>query len=111
MGPMPMRLLRIIGLGMDVLGASRCRMAFVSRIAVINRKSTQREAAQGRPLSLIRPTFVLSPPFIESPHSNRRMLRQRNDARSSIAVAPRTLHVTECDTNRSLRVTRLYAQV
>jgi len=39
MGRMPMRQLRAIGA--DVLGASRCRMAFVSRIAVINRKSTQ----------------------------------------------------------------------
>jgi hypothetical protein len=45
MGPMPMRLLRVIDLGTDVLKAFPCRMVSVSRIAVINRKSTQRKAA------------------------------------------------------------------
>ena len=45
MAPMHTLLLRAIELETDVLGATRRRMASVSRIAVINRKSFQREAA------------------------------------------------------------------
>ena len=65
MAPMHTLLLRAIGLGTDVLGATQCRMASVSHIAVINRKSSQREAALSwRPLSLVLPELRAS----ESPH-------------------------------------------
>jgi hypothetical protein len=43
--------------------------------------------------------------------SNRRMPRQRNDARPAIPITPRALHVTERHTSRDFRVTRLHAQV
>jgi hypothetical protein len=44
-------------------------------------------------------------------HSNRWMLRQRDDAGAAMAIAARTLHVTQRYTNGSLRVTRFHAQI
>jgi hypothetical protein len=43
--------------------------------------------------------------------SNRRMLRQRDDARPAVSIAARTLQVAQRDANGSLRVAGLHTQI
>ena len=44
-------------------------------------------------------------------HSNRRQPSQRNEARASMAIAARALHITKGNANRGFRVAWLHAQV